>query len=313
MPRLLLALVLVPAFAHAQALVAAVVDATNVSDANVRRVQRATENALKQVSSLAVGEGPSFKKGAPRRCSDDCAQQLVSSLNAAGVVVLELRALDKTGEKLAVEAQLWLDGEKVGAKRGEGTVDGFDVAVRPALEALLPAWARKGFGGLRLQVEPGTVVKVDGRVATARAGEVVAVPAGVHQVDVVFPEGHAVLQRLEVGEGSRVKVEAQSPEEAVSGKAPKRMSALRAVSYGTFVAGAAVLAGGLIAGAVGRGTAAGLSSCSGDVRDCATLVEVQRRQAESESYATTGNVLVGVGSGLAATGVALFIIDAVTD
>lgn len=313
MLRLLLALCLAPTVVHAQALVSAVLDATGVSDGSVRRVQRATEAALKQVSSLAVGEGPAFKKGAPKRCGDDCAAQLASSVSAAGVVLLELRALDKSGERVAVEVQLWIDGEKVGAKRGEGTVDGFGEAVKPALEALLPAWARKGFGGLRLQVEPGTVVKVDGRLATARAGEVFAVPAGVHQVDVVFSEGHAVLQRLEVAEGSRVKVEAQSPEEAISGKAPKSMSALRGVSYGTFVAGAAVLAGGLIAGAAGRGTAAGLSSCSGDVRDCAPLTEVQRRQAESESYAATGNVMVGVGSGLAATGVVLFLIDALTD
>lgn len=311
--RFLFVLLLVPTLAHAQALVAAVLDASGVPDTNVRRVQRATEAALKQVSSLSIGEGPAFKKGAPRRCGDDCAQQLATSLNAAAVVLLDLKATDKTGDKLSIELQLWLDGEKVASKRGEGTVDGFDVGVRPALEALLPGWARKGFGGLSLQVEPGTVVKVDGRLSTAKPGEVLAVPAGVHAVDVVFPEGHAVLQRLEVAEGSRVKVEAQAPTEAVSGKAPKSMSALRGVSYGTFMAGAAVLAAGLVVGAAGRGTAEGLSSCSGDVRNCATLVEVQRLQAESDAYANTGNVLMGVGGGLAATGVVLFIIDAVTD
>ncbi len=312
--RLLLLLVLLPAAARAQGLVSAVLDANGVSDASVRRLQRATEMALKQVTGLPVGEGPAWKKGAPRRCTDDCARELATSLSAAGVVLLDLRALDGKGERVSLELQLWIDGERVGLKKGEGTVEGFETAIKPVLEALLPAWARKGFGGLRVQVEPGTVVKVDGRLVTNRPGEVVAVPAGLHQVDVVFPEGHAVLQRFEVPEGSRVKVEAMSPAEAVSGKAPKDSSALRGVSYGVFVAGAATLAGGLVAGTLGRNTATGITaSCQGNVRNCTTLDVVQARQAQAEAYASTGNIMLGVGGGLAATGVVLFLIDALTN
>ena len=37
------------------------------------------------------------------------------------------------------------------------------------------------------------------------------------------------------------------------------------------------------------------------------------RAVAVDAYANTGNVLMGVGGGLAATGVVLFIIDAVTD
>lgn len=312
MLRLLVVLCVAPLTAQAQSLVSAVLDATGVSDVALKRAQRATETALKQVSSLPVGEGPAFKKGAPKRC-EDCARDLAASLNAAGVVLLDLRALDGKGDRVAVEVQLWVDGERLGVKRGEGSIEGFEAAVKPVLEALLPAWARKGFGGLRLPGEAGTVVKVDGRLASARAGDVLAVPAGVHQVDVVFPEGHAVLQRVEVGEGARVQVEALSPAEAVTGKAPRGMSALRGVSYGVFVAGAAAIAGGLVAGALGRGTGEGLASCQGDKRDCATLDVVQAKQAQAEAYATTGNVMLGVGGGLAATGVALFIIDALAN
>lgn len=311
--RLLALLCVVPAAAHAQALVSAILDSSGVSDVALKRAQRATETALKQVSSLTVGEGPAYKKGSPKRCTEECARDLVGSLSAAGVVLLELRSLDARSDRVAVEVQLWVDGERLGLKRGEGSIEGFEGAVKPVLEALLPAWARKGFGGLRLEVEPGTVVKVDGRLANTKAGGVLAVPAGVHQVDVVFSEGHAVLQRVQVDEGSRVKVEALSPAEAVSGKAPKGMSTLRGVSYGVFVAGAAAIAGGLIAGALGRGTAAGLASCQGDKRDCQTLDEVQIKQAQAEAYANTGNVMLGVGGGLAATGVGLFIIDALTE
>lgn len=311
--RLLALLCVLPAAAHAQALVSAILDASGVSDASSRRAQRATETALKQVSSLSVGEGPAFKKGAPKKCADDCARELVGSLSAAGAVLLELRALDGKGDRVAIEVQLWLDGARVGLKRGEGSIEGFEASVKPVLEALLPGWARKGFGGLQLEAEPGAVVKVDGRLASAKQGDVFAVPAGVHQVDVVFAEGHAVLQRLQVDEGSRVKVEAVSPAQAVSGRAPQGTSTLRGVSYGVFVAGAAAIAGGLIAGALGRGTAEGLASCQGDKRDCATLDVVQAKQAQAEAYATTGNVMLGVGGGLAATGVGLFIIDALTD
>lgn len=313
MLRLLALLCLLPAAAHAQALVSAILDANGVSDVALKRAQRATETALKQVSSLAVSEGPAFKKGAPRKCGDDCARELAHSLSTAGVVMLDLRALDGKGDRVAVEVQLWIDGERLGLKRGEGSIEGFEAAVKPVLEALLPPWARKGFGGLLVEAERGTVVKVDGRLATAKTGDVLPVPAGVHQVDVVFAEGHAVLQRVQVDEGSRVKVAALSPAEAVSGKAPKGTSTLRGVSYGVFVAGAAAIAGGLIAGALGRGTAAGLASCQGDKRDCQTLDEVQAKQAQAEAYATTGNVMLGVGGGLAATGVGLFIIDALRD
>lgn len=313
LPLLFLALLL-PGAARAQAVVSAVLDATGVSDTSLKRLQRTTEAALKQVSSLNVGEGPAYRRNSPRRCEDDCAQELAQSVSVAGAVLLSVKALDRGGERISVEVQLWLDGEKVGARRGEGTVDGFDGAIRPVLESLLPGWARQGYGGLRVEVEPGTVVKVDGRLLEGRPGEVVPVAAGMHQVDVVFPEGHAVLQRIDVPQGGRAKVQAQSPAEAITGRAPKKLSALRGVSYGTFMVGAAVLAGGLVAGALGRGTAADLgSSCQGDYRSCATLQTVLDRQAQAQAYATTGNVMLGVGGGLAATGAVLFLIDALTE
>jgi hypothetical protein len=237
---------------------------------------------------------------------------VVASVSAPAVVVLDLKGLDRAGEKVSVELSLWLDGERLGARRSEGTIDGFEATARPALEALLPPWAKKGFGGLTLDLEEGSVVKVDGRVSKTRLGEVAAIPAGPHQVDVIFPDGHAVLQRIEVAEGARPPLVVHSPSEVLSGGPPPKSGGLRATSYGLYVAGAAALAGGLVAGALARGTGAGLASCQGDVRDCAPLDEVQRRQAQAQAYATTGNVLLGVGAGLAALGVGLFVIDLAT-
>jgi hypothetical protein len=309
---LVLACAVLPAATLAQTIVSAVLDAQGVSDAAVKRAQRATESALKQVSGLTVGEGPAFKKGAPKKCADDCARDVVASLPSPNAVLLDLKAADRGGERVMVELSLWLDGEKVGSRRGEGTIDGFEASARPALEALLPPWARKGFGGLRLEVEPGSAVKVDGRVQAVKPGEVLAVPAGPHQVDVVFPEGHAVLQRVEVVEGTRARFSVAAPSEVVKGGAAPTSGALRGVSYALWMAGAASIATGLIAGALAKGTGAGLSSCQGEVRDCAPLDEVQRRHAQAQAYATTGNVLLGVGAGLSAVGAGLFVIDVAT-
>lgn len=299
---------------NGQSLVVAVADAPGVSDTTVRRVQRATEGALRQITALAVSEGPALKRGAPRRCDDDCVQQVVRGQQAVGVVVLTMRPLDGKVERVAVELQLWLEGVNLGARRGEGSADGFELVARPALEALLPGWARKGFGGVRVEAGRDVVVKVDGRLSTARRGEVLAVPAGIHQVDLVFADGHALLHRLEVVEGRRARIEAADPAQFVasSSSASSGPGALRITSYGVWMVGAATVAGGLIAGALGKGTAVGLAPCEASTRDCATLDTVLERNRQAQAYASTGNVLLGVGTGLLAVGAGLFIIDVVT-
>ena len=170
MLRLLALLCVVPAAAHAQPLVSAILDANGVSDAALKRAQRATENALKQVSGLPVGEGPAFKKGAPKKCSDDCARELANSLSGAGVVLLDLRALDGKGDRVAVEVQLWVDGERLGVKRGEGSIEGFETAVKPALEALLRTdLALKSSGGDERVLLERLVVELTGK-ALSRSG-----------------------------------------------------------------------------------------------------------------------------------------------
>jgi hypothetical protein len=313
----LLSILLCGSAARAQAaLVPAVLDAPGVSDASVRKIQRGTESVLKQLSGLTVGEGPVFHRGAPRRCGEDCVQQLVKGVSSAALVVLDLKALDAKGERVSVELQFWLDGEKTGVRRGEGSVEGFEAAVRPVLELLLPAWARRGYGGLLVQVAPGATVKIDGRPTPTRPAEVLPLTAGVHQVDVVFADGHAVLQRLELTEGARKHLSVEPSNEAVesvSRHARTSTSALRVVSYATWMAGAAVLAGGLVAGALGKGTAGGLSPCTATTRDCATLDAVLERNRQAQAYASSGNVLLGIGGALATVGAGLFIIDLATE
>lgn len=312
MRPLLLASCLLATAAQAQGLVSFVLDAQGMGEASARKVQRATEAALRGLSSLTVGEGPSLKASAPRRaCGDDaCLREVVQGVSAPGVALLNLRA---GGPGVLFEVSLWFDGEKAGLRRGEASLDNLEAGLRPALEPLVPAWARKGFGGIRLAVASGAVVKLDGRALPGKPGEVLPVPAGPHTVDVVFPDGRAVLTRLQVAEGARTRLEVAPPEGVqVSARAAEGPGALRYVSYGLFTGGALALSGSLVAGALGKGTGAGVTPCGAQSRDCTTLEVAQAQSGQAQGYATTANVLLGVGAGLAATGVVLFVIDVVT-
>jgi hypothetical protein len=305
--RLFTFLVLLAVPAQAQVLSSALVDSNGPSEATARRAQKALDAALRSLSAAQVKEPALYKKGAPKRCTDDCAKELGSSTGTPGVAVLDLKGSDT---RVVFDLSFWLDGERVGARKGETPPDALEPSLKAALEQLLPGWLRRGFGALAVRVEGGSVVKVDGRVVQARNGDLVAVPAGAHQVDVVFPDGNAVLQRIDVAEGGRVPLEVDSPASVVArpGTGP---SALRYASYGLFMAGAGTIAAGFVAGALSRGTGIGLTSCdTPDARACSTLAEAQAAQAQAQAYASTGNLLLAVGASLAALGVSLFAVDA---
>lgn len=302
---LAVALVTWPLLATAQVLGSAVVDVNGPSEGTTRKVQKALDGALKSLSGAGVKESLPFKKGAPRKC-DDCTKELLRAVGTPAVALLELKGSDS---RLLFELAFFVDGEKAGSRKGETPLEALDASLKAAVEQLMPGWMRKGFGALSVQVEGGSVVKVDGRVVAARNGELVAVPAGSHQVDVVFPDGNAVLQRLDVPEAGRVPLEVESSN-AVSARASGGPTVLRYASFGLFMAGAGTIAAGFIAGALMRGTGIGLTSCSTpDARTCSTLSEAQLRQQQAQQYASTGNTLLGVGTSLLVLGASLFVVD----
>lgn len=298
---------LVAHLAHAQGLVSAVVDSNGPSEATARKAQRALDVALKALSGAPVGEGPVFKKGAPRRCEGaECARALVASLEVPGVALLELKGSDT---RIVFELSFWLDGERQGSRKGETPPDALEPSLKAAVEQLLPGWLRKGFGAMAVQVEGGSVVKVDGRVIAARNGDLVAVPAGAHQVDVVFPSGNAVLQRLEVPEAGRVAL-AVEPQAALTARASSGPTALRYGSYGLVMLGAATAAAGFVAGALSKSTGVGLTRCdTPEARDCSALADVLRANQQAQQYASFGNLLLVLGAAAAALGVSLFVVD----
>lgn len=301
--------------ARAQAVVA-VLDAQGVPDALPPRAQRAGEAAFTALSAWDVTVAPAFKKGAPKKCTDDCAAQLAKRSGPLALLLDLKGAEPQKGDKgppdrLSVELSLWEDGVELGRKKVDTSSDGLEASLKPALDALLPTYARRGFGGLQLPDDASLTVKVGGRALKGRPGALVGLPAGSHLVDVVFPDDRAVLRRLEVAEGARVKVDATPPPKPVlTQKAPgASFSALRGASYAVFMAGALSLASGFIVGALARSTVAPLKPCSSTSDACATLDDVNLARAQADSLVTTGNVLLGVGYGLAALGVGLFVLD----
>jgi hypothetical protein len=195
-------------------------------------------------------------------------------------------------ERDKLEAAFFVDGDRAGE-----LADG--------VEAALPGWAKKGWGGVRLALPPGAVLKVDGSVS-ARAGEVVPLTAGPHQLDVVFSDGSALLQRVDVAEGSRTRVDTMPP----APPAPVRTtSVLRVSGTAAWMVGAATLLSAFIVGYVGRQTASGQNPCTVSSRECVTYAMAQDQSRASSQYALTANVLLGVGLVLALAGAGLFTFD----
>jgi hypothetical protein len=290
---------------RSQTITSAIIEVNGPSELVVRRAQKALDTSLRALSGAAVRDGAPYRKG-PRRCGTECAKEVARSLGVTGVALLELQGTDS---KIVFDLSFWVDGEKQpNSRKGDTTAEAFELSLKTALEEVVPGWLRKGFGAMAVQLTEDATLKVDGRVLKAKPGDIVSLPAGAHQVDLMSTDGTAFLRRIEIPESSRVPVEWTAPRQSLS-QASSGPSALRYVSYGLFILGAASVASGFIAGALARSTGSGLLSCTGETRSCSTLVEVEQRRAQSQQYASTGNLLFIVGGSVMALAVALFSLD----
>ena len=289
-------------------LVAQVLEAPGVPDAVTRKVQRSAEGLLKKLSGLPVGEGPAYKAGPRRSCADvDCQRAVVLGAGAPAVVLLSLRS-SKGG--VAFDVSFWLEGERLGLELGDAEMEAPENGLKPALDAVLPAWAKRGWGALRVDAQAGAVVKLDGRPMKLKSKEMLSVPAGSHQLDVVYADGNAVLQRVEVPEGSRTHFDVTRPPTVVAATAEGN-PVVRAVSFGLWTAGALAIAGSLVAGSLSRQTGVGQNPCSPGSRSCSSFDTATERHRQAQAYATTGNILLGTGLVLAGAGAGVFAFDLV--
>jgi len=310
--RALALIFFLPAVAFAApALKVVVYDAQGVPEVTARRLLKLADAALKDICALEVAEGTLSKRDAPKRCADAvvCEREAAAKAGVPAALLLSARTSHKG---LVVEASFFLDGEKLtGPELGETEVDAGPEALKALFESAVPRWARKGYGGVQVFAPAGAVVKVDGKVFESSRNEIIPVPVGTHQVDVLFASGEAELSQVEVAAGARVRLEPQPPSPSLTRAAApsESLSALRLTSYGSWMGGALLVASGFVAGALSRSTASGSKPCAMTTRDCITVTQAEERSRLAQSYAQTGNVLLGIGLALAAIGAGLFVLD----
>jgi len=290
-------------------LVVQVLEAQGVPDTVTRKVQKTSEALLKKLSGLQVGEGPVFKTGPRKACGElECQRDLVATAKSDAVALLSLRS-SKGG--VAFDVSFWFEGQRLGVELGDAELEAPDVGLRPALDAVLPAWAKRGWGALRVEAPALAVVKLDGRPMQVKGNGLLSVPAGGHQVDVVYVGGDAVLHKVEVPEGHRTHVDLKAQPITLRSAAPEGNAALRIGSFALWTAGAVAIGASLVAGSLSRQTGAGQNPCVGGSRACSTLEVATERQRQAQAYATTGNILLASGVVLAGAGAGLFAFDLV--
>ena len=296
--------------ARAETVAVAIADPSGISEAGQMKLLRAAESVLRDRSGLLVVEPPPRPAaGAPRRrCGEDarCVQALAAATRADFALLLSLGASESG---LAVDG-VWMEvkGTRAVQRKVKGvSLDAPEAPLRELVDGLLPPFARRGYGGLLVEAEPGARIKVDGRaVATAPMVDVLPVLVGKHEVDVLLPSGQARLELVSIPAGTRVPLRQEAGQELlppVAGKAG--LSGLRVASYATWSAGALVLAGSLVAAGLAQRVTNSLPPCTGGPAVCPL-------DPRAQQLAGTGNVLLGVGAGTMALGAGLFAFDLIS-
>ncbi len=297
---------------RAETVAVAFADPSGFNEAAQLKLLRAAEGVLKERSSLQVLEQDKPRAGAPRRrCGEEpqCARQLATSTKADYALLLSLGA---SSAGLSVDG-VWVEvnGTKALQRKVRGvSLDAPEPQLRELLEGLVPGWARRGYGGLVVDAQPGARIKVDGRaVATAPMSEPLAIPAGTHELDVLLPSGQAQLQRVSVPEGARVPLKMELGQDLLpTGGGGKGVSGLRAAAYSTWTAGALTLAAAFVTAGLAQSTVNRIQACGPD-RQCSDIDDALAAQARAQQAIGTANVLMVVGGGLMGVGAGLFVVD----
>lgn len=291
-------------------------DSPGVSSAQRERLVRAAAQQLSAMSTFSVSERD-LKIGltAPRRdCGGDeaCVLAVAGSIDVKGVLVLS----GKLFKRLSLDAYWVETGSRPLHHALDGaSVEAADETVRSLLEVVLPAYSRRGWGGVVVEAAGGARVKLDGKaVATLPVSAPVAATVGSHDVDVVFPGGASVLNRISVEEGKRTSLAVGSAVPVArleaSREAAVEKDQLRFVSYGLWGAGALTLATGFVLHSLALSTRAGTPPCKVDERSCQDVVAAQAAKSRSDNYSRSANILAISGGVLAIGGTALFGVDA---
>ena len=274
--------------------------------AESQRMLGLTEDVARELTGLEVTQAPEGLLSGRCGAQDACLRAVAAEVKTEHVLVLGV--VPRPRGTMDVDVA-WVDTVRGAVERRAvaGVVPtALARELRPVVAALVPDFARKGWGGV---VAPGTArLRVDGRMT--EPGEVVALTAGPHEVDLLLPSGEASLTRERIPEGVRLRLEPRPDflPQAGESRAP-RGKGLRTASYVTFSLGALAVAGSLVAGGLSRGALRGVEPCAGARRDCTRFTTASPVYEQAGRYARTGNVLLGAGAGLTAVGSGLFVFD----
>lgn len=285
--------------------------APGVTEASTGSMVRASEAAVRELSTLVLQTAlpPSLLF---KRCGAEdpgCWMALAAKANADYGLVL---AADPSGG-LSVDLVLVdLKARRVAQRRFTApSADAAAPAARAAVEALVPAFLRRGYGGFLVDLPVGSRLKVDGKVVLAEPSRApVPVPNGRHEVDLLMPDGTAMLTRADVAEGQVTPLALRAERPAAGGDRPAGNNALKITSAVLWTAGtaAAVAAFGVAASANGRATTV-FHPCTDANRNCVTQEQALAGQQDLALSMQMANILLIGGGALAAGGGVVFTFD----
>lgn len=311
LPRLALlalaaALFTAPAAARAATVRVVPVRSPGVPESAAVALVRATEAAIREVSSLVVLPALDVSASSRRCGAEDpaCWAGLAARSGADYGLVL---AADPAGGLTADLVMVDLKARRMTQRRVAAA--GADVApVRAAVEALVPQHLRRGNGGFTVDLPPGARLKVDGRVVLAQPSRLpVAVTSGRHEVDLLLQDGTAMLFRAEVAEGqtAALRPDLRPP----PGERPG--GTLQAASAALWGTGAASVATSFALATLGNVRASRLAPCAGASRACLPLDQAMAERQQVAGLTNAANVLLVAGSLLAVAGAGVFTFDLV--
>lgn len=292
-----------------------VVSATDLTEGQQQQLVEATEQALRAASSAQVrAQGrKALLSGPKKRCGTDvdCLVGLAQLLKTDHALMLSLALV---GAELKASA-FWVDVARrhtVWRQAKVAPSASVEERARALVDAALPGFLRKGWGGVEIDADAGAIVKANGRrVATTPLEAPLALSEGTHEIDVVYASGAAVLQRVRVEEGERVQVQASFAAMPSAQTGGARSEALQTASFGLWSAGALALAGSFVAGGLARQSTASLRPCEGtDRQSCDSFATAERVRARGQALATTANWMLGVGLVFSLGGAGLYAYDA---
>jgi hypothetical protein len=285
--------------------------AAGVPEASATSLTRACEAALRELTSLSLQ--PSLHSSPlSRRCGADdhgCWTQLAGRTGADyGLALVAEPAGGLTVDLMLVDLRA---GHVVAQRRFTGpSPDAASQGARAAVDALMPPFLHRGYGGVLVEMPGGSRLKVDGKVVLSQPSRgPVAVSSGHHEVDLLLPDGTAVLARADVAEG-QIAALALGARPPASGER-RSNDALRVTSAALWAAGTVAVVTSLALGTVVNLRTGNLNPCTPPSHDCSTREEAEAEHQALAQYAQTANLLLYGGGALAVGGGLVFTFDLV--